>query len=339
MRLSRMPIELITLLYLLTYLPYMLITRGLATMPDPGLGKPLSGLQTLPSVLILSLVMLALFVWLSGWWRDAHQSRVGGLSVPVPTVWTFLSGVGTSFLLITVPLSLTFKDVSIPFIQLLMRGDVLVIAPLVDLVARRRVRWYSWVALAMVAAALSLTIWARNGLHLPPLAILAVVLYTVGYFIRLAVMTKVAKNGEDHSLKGYFVEEKMVAMPLTIVVLCAIALSPLARQGAELAWGFKDVWTSTAMPWLALLSVFFFLVTIFSAVILLDRRENSFCVPFERAASILAGSLTAFIMAFAFDQPMPTGSEVLGIVLLIGAIALLSLAPRWGRKQVVAEAA
>jgi hypothetical protein len=90
---------------------------------------------------------------------------------------------------------------------------------------------------------------------------------------------------------------------------------------------------------LGLLAVTFFAVSVLSALILLNPRENSFCVPFERAASILAGSLAAFILALAYGQPMPTPAEIVGIVLLIGAIALLSIAPHWGRaRAAVAEA-
>ena len=78
--------------------------------------------------------------------------------VPIPTRYTLLSGLGTALVLFTVPLSFTFQGVSIPFIQLLMRGDILLIAPLVDLIFGRRVRWWSWTALVMVAAALVVTL-------------------------------------------------------------------------------------------------------------------------------------------------------------------------------------
>jgi drug/metabolite transporter (DMT)-like permease len=329
MSLTRLPIEAATLLYILTYVPYMLITRMLATTPNRELGRPLTGLETLPSVLIASTVFLVLFIWLSGWVRSAHHVEIAGVRVPSPTKWTAVAGVGTSFLLFTVPLSLTFEGVSIPFIQLLMRGDVLIIAPLVDLIAGRKVRWWSWIALVLVSFALALTLWERGGLNMPPLAIFAVVLYTIGYFMRLAVMTRVAKNGDENAMRGYFVEEKIVAMPLAIIGLALVTLSPLASQGAELQWGFIDVWTSEALPLLMLLAFVFLGVAIFAALILLDPRENTFCVPFERAASILAGTITAYVMTFLFDHPPPTRMEIVATVLLIAAITLLSLAPRW----------
>lgn len=338
MRLTRLPIEITTLLYLAMYVPYMMITRALSTTPNADLGRPLSGLESLPATLIISTVMLGVFVWLSGWWKSAHHIMVGGWRIPFPTKWTALAGVGTSLLLFTVPLSLTFEGVSIPFIQLIMRGDVLVIAPLVDLISGRKVRWYSWVALAMVCVALGLTLWERGGLHMPALAILAVVLYTIGYFMRLSVMTRVAKNGNEDSLKGYFVEEKIVGMPLAILGLALVAMSPFG-QGTELSWGFVGVWSSDALPILFVLSFVFLGIAIFAALILLDPRENTFCVPFERAASILSGTIAAYLLATMYGQPMPTRMELIGMVILIAAITLLSLAPRWEKRGSLQAAA
>lgn len=333
MRLTRLPIEALSLLYMLMYLPYMLVTRALSTTTNSQLGRPLTGLETLPAMLIMGTVLTAVFVVLSGWWRNAHRVSIAGVSVPFPTRWTGLSGVGTSFLLFTVPLSLTFEGVSIPFMQLLMRGDVLIIAPLVDLLAGRRVRWYSWVAMGLVSVALTLGVWGRGGLHMPPLAILAVVLYTLGYFMRLAAMTRVSKNDDEKSVRGYFVEEKILAMPLSVLALALVIVSPLGAQGSQVSWGFVNVWTSNVFPLLFLISVAFVGISVFSALILLDARENTFCVPFERAASILAGTFTAFLLAMFFDQPWPTGTELISTVLLISAIALLSLAPRWESRR------
>src|SRR5580698_5774291 len=150
----RMPIQLLALLYFLAYIPYAVITRWFATIPYPPLGRALTGLEILPAATLLSGVFTFLFAWLSGWWRRAHRLDFNGLSLPVPTRWTALSGIGTAMLLFTVPLSFTFKGVSIPFMQLLMRGDVLIIAPLVDLISGRRVRWFSWLALVLVAIGL-----------------------------------------------------------------------------------------------------------------------------------------------------------------------------------------
>lgn len=327
MRRISAPIEIVTLLYLACYVPYILITRWVATTTYAPLGRPLTGLEVLPASLILSAVFTYLFVWLAGWWRFAHQWKVGPLSVPRPTGWTLLSGIGTAMLLFTVPLSYTFEGVSIPFMQLLMRGDVLVIAPLVDLMTGRKVRWYSWTALALVLLGLVITVGERGGLHLPPLALLTIVLYTIGYFVRLAVMTKVAKSGEPGSVQRYFVEEKIIGIPLAVVALAVISLVGVGAQGGELGWGFTEVWTSDQLPMLALVAVFLFLVSVFAAVILLDKRENTFCVPLERSASILAGIIAAYLLAAFAGAAYPTTAELAGAVLLVMAVIILSVGP------------
>jgi hypothetical protein len=312
------PLEGFVLVYLLVYLPNIVVTKLITSIPHQGLGRPLTGLETLPATLIISTVITYVFIWLSGWHRDANAILVAGKRVPVPTRYTLMSGFGTALVLFTVPLSFTFQGVSIPFIQLLMRGDILVIAPLVDMMFGRRVRWWSWTALVLVLIALVVTIGDRGGLDLPPLAILTVLLYTAGYFVRLAVMTKVSKGHGPASVRKYFVEEKVVAMPLSVLVLAMISASGIGAQAGELEFGFLGVWTDPILMPLIAIAVTMTAIAILSIIILLDPRENSYCVPMERAASLPA--------------------ELAGAVILIAAVRLLSLAPRLSRRVDAARA-
>lgn len=323
-----MPIEALSVLYLASYVPYATLTRWQASIPYAPLGRALTGLEVLPAVTILSGLLTFLFVWQSGWWREAHRGRLLGVSLPRPTRWTALSGIGAALLLFTVPLSFTFRSVSIPFMQLLMRGDVLIVAPLIDLLLGRRVRWYSWVALALVAAGLTLTIHARGGLYLPPLAIATITLYTLGYLVRLLAMTRVAKSGDARASRGYFVEEQLVAIPLALASLALLAVLRWGPQGGQLGFGFVAVWTSGRLPYLLVLAALLFLISIFAIMILLDRRENTFCVPLERSASVLAGLAATYLLAASHLSAPPSHAEAAGAGLLILAISLLSLAPR-----------
>jgi hypothetical protein len=331
--LKRLSLESVVGLYFLSYLPNIIILKHITSHADPLVGRPLTGLETLPASMVMNLVMTLVFVWMAGWYRDAHQVSVGKVSLPVPTFYTALSGVGTAFVLFTVPLSFTFTNVSIPFIQLLMRGDILIIAPLVDLMFGRKVRWWSWVALVLVAAALLVVIRQRGGFHLPPIAWLTVGLYTTGYFIRLAVMTRVAKNGEPGSVRRYFVEEKMVALPLAILALGAISASGFGGQSGQLEFGFIEVWTHPVIWQLFLAALTLSIISVFAVLILLDARENTYCVPMERASSLVAGTAAAFILHWIWGYPAPTGVEVIGAALLIGAIVLLAMAPNVGRRR------
>jgi hypothetical protein len=324
-----LPLEGYVLLYFLFYLPNVIITKLVTSLPHGALGRPLTGLETLPASLILNTLMTYAFIWWSGWHRDAHSVKLLGLRVPVPTRYTLLSGVGTALIVFTVPLSFTFKGVSIPFIQLLMRGDILIIAPLVDLLFGRKVRWWSWVALAMVAVALLVTLSARGGLNLPPLALVTVALYTLGYFFRLAMMTRVAKDGDPASIRRYFVEEKVFALPASVAMLAAISAAGFGTQAGELSFGFIGVWGDPVILWLGIIALTLTVVSVFSVIILLDPRENAYCVPLERASSLLAGVAAALILAWLWGLKAPTPAELTGAAILIAAIVLLSLAPRW----------
>lgn len=339
MKLRDVPIEVITLIYMVAYIPYMVITKQLSTTPAAVLGRPLTGLEMLPASQILSGLMTFAFVWAVGWWRFAHHARIGPLTTARPTRWTFLSGLCTGLVLFTVPLSLTFEGVSIPFIQLLMRGDVLILAPLVDIFSGRKVRWYSWGALGLVAIGLFLTIRQRGGLGLPPLAILTVVLYTLGYFGRLAIMTRVSKDGNPATLKAYYVEEKMVGIPFAVLMLALIPLLGIGAQAQELQFGFIGVWTSDQIGVIAILSVLLFVVSVFSIIILLDPRENTFCVALDRSAAIVAGVAASFVLAWLFGHPAPTGMEIIGAGLMVCAVLLLSFGPRLGAAKAKLHAA
>ena len=337
-RWERFPLEGYVLLYFLAYLPNVIITKLVTSTPHPGLGRPLTGLETLPASLIISTLLTYLFIWLSGWHRDANAVQIAGARVPVPTKYTLLSGLGTALVLFTVPLSFTFEGVSIPFIQLLMRGDILLIAPLVDLMFGRKVRWWSWAALVMVLVALIITLFDRGGFDLPPLAILTVVLYTVGYFIRLAVMTKVSKTGEPASVRRYFVEEKVIALPLSVAVLAAISASGIGTQSGALGWGFLSVWSDPVIVPLFFIGLTLTIISVFAVIILLDARENAYCVPLERAASLVAGVGGSVLLAWFWGLRMPRPAELVGAAILIGAIVLLSLAPRFSRRLAPARA-
>jgi hypothetical protein len=339
MKLRNFPLEGIVALYFLAYLPNVIATKLVTSFPHKGLGRPLTGLETLPASLIFSLILTYIFIWWSGWHRDANAIQIGGARVPIPTRYTLLSGLGTALVLFTVPLSFTIPNVSIPFIQLLMRGDILIIAPLVDLMFRRRVRWWSWVALAMVLAALVLTLSDRGGLKLPPIAILTIVLYTTGYFIRLAVMTKVSKSGDPASVRKYFVEEKVIALPLSVALLALVSASGIGGQSNELSWGFVGVWSDPVIWPLFFIGLTLTIISVFAIIILLDPRENAYCVPLERAASLIAGVGAALILAWGWGLRSPTPAELTGAAILIGAIVLLSLAPRFSQpvKPALAE--
>jgi len=294
--------------------------------------RPMSGLELLPMTTVLTAAGMFLFFWISGWWRSAHLATLKNISLPVPDKWTVLAGIGAALIILTVPLSFTFRDVSIPFIQLLTKGGVLLMAPLVDRLSGRKVSWYSWLALALVVTGLIVSIQQRGNLMLPPLCIATIVLYIFGYFIRLRMMTRISKSNDPNARKRYFVEEQIVSNPIALILLASFAAFGGNSPFLSIRWGFISIW-SQGVLWLMIpLGVFPVIVGILGARILLDKRENTFCVPLERSASVLAGLVAAYILAQFSGLPSPTGGELAGAVLLIGALVVLSLGPRLSAK-------
>jgi hypothetical protein len=78
---------------------------------------------------------------------------------------------------------------------------------------------------------------------------------------------------------------------------------------------------------------------VLGAFILLDKRENTFCVPLERSASILGGIMAAYVLAWRHRLPQPTTGELIGVALLVIAITVLSWGSRleMGKKNVTAQ--
>jgi hypothetical protein len=239
-------------------------------------------------------------------------------------VWTFLSGLCTAAIIPTTTLAYTFSGVSIVFMMLLMRGGVLVIAPVVDLVSKRHVRWFSWVSLVLSLGALLAALADGASYAITLVAALDVTVYLLAYFVRLRFMSRLAKSDDPGAKLRYFVEEQMVATPALVLTLAVLALVGRGEVLAQVRWGFVDYWSSGA-AWAGIVVGLLSQGTgVFGGLILLDKRENTFCVPVNRASSVLAGLVATVVMArFAGGKGLAV-SEMVGAVLVIAAMAVLA---------------
>ena len=129
--------------YFAAYAPYSALTKALS---DGKIGDKVAGNTILPLSTLSSLLAMMLFLFLTGWWKSAGRKQIGKFAVPCPTPWTAMSGLCGATILTTTTLAYTISGVSIVFMMLLLRGGVLMIAPIVDAVSRRKVKWPSWVA-------------------------------------------------------------------------------------------------------------------------------------------------------------------------------------------------
>lgn len=318
--------------YFLAYAPYSALTKALSQGHFPGMDRGISGFELLPVSTLTSGVGMFVFLTAMGWWKHASRSTILGRSLPSPGRWTFLSGLASAAIIGTTTLSYALGGVSIVFMMLLMRGGVLVLAPLADLVARRRVRWFSWIALALSLGALLAAAAERASTTLTGVAAIDVGVYLAGYFFRLRFMSHLAKSEDRRDSIRYFVEEQMVATPAIVLVLTLAALVGHGETMLAIRRGFLGLPGAGAVVGAMLVGLLSQGTGIFGGLILLDKRENTFCVPVNRASSILAGVVASFAMtAILGAAPVPS-AELIGAGLVIAAMLMLAIPPLLERK-------
>jgi hypothetical protein len=312
----------LALAYFTCYVPYSAITKALTTPAISG-AQGLDGLVLLPIMTLASLVSMVVMLSVLGWWRYARRP---GARWPRPTRWTFLSGVATATILLTTTLAYTFDGVSLTFVMLVMRGGVLVLAPIVDAITGRRIRWFSWIALALSVASLANAFATRDG-AIPLLCAVDLGLYISAYFIRLRLMARLGKSEDPVVRRRYFVEEQMVATPVALGLLALLAAVAPDALSAPLRTGFAGLWDRPTTGWIILAGVCSQGTGVFGGLLLLDASETSYCVPLNRAASILGGVAASVALALIFAVALPTIGELFGAFTLVAAIAVLWFGP------------
>jgi drug/metabolite transporter (DMT)-like permease len=305
-----------------------MVTKGLCCNLG---GTGLTGFQIQPIAVLASFVAMYSFITIMGWWKFTHHFRLFGLKIPRPDRYTFLSGICLSGQIITTTLAYTFDGISIVFAMLLMRGGVLAMAPVVDLLVRKRKRtiyWPSWVAAGLSLVALVVAFSGKAGTAMTVIAAIDISIYLLGYFFRLFIMSSRAKSDDPAEKRGYFAEEQMVANVVLFVTLFIVGWTG-AGTGMETIRG--QIWTGfTDLPFqgfflfIFMLGIFSWGTGVFGSLIYLDKRENTFTVPANRSASIIAGVIATYLLAFFYGQRYPSSESLAAAAIIIGAIAFLA---------------
>lgn len=319
--------------YFACYLPYSALTKALSLGALPGMDVALPGFALLPSTALASMLGMYAYLGLSGGFAYAGRRSVGPVRVPWPSLWTFLSGLCTAGIIATTTLAYTFDGTSIVFMMLLMRGGVLVIAPLVDMVSRRRVSWPSRVALGLSLAALLVATGPGADMRLSLVAGLDVAVYLAGYFVRLRFMSRLAKSEVSGARQRYFVEEQMVATPALLVMLAAWAALGAGGPAEQLREGFLGMLSRPTLAVELAVGLLSQGTGIFGGLILLDPRENTFCVPVNRASSVLAGvgatlALSAWLGLRGVGLRDLSGAVLMTVAVLVLAVPSVLAARR-----------
>jgi protein-tyrosine-phosphatase len=312
--------------YFAFYAPYSFLIKMLTSERWPGVDGPVSGFRLLPAVTISTAFVLLAVVTLKGWWSYASRRELWARRMLVPPAAVVLSGIGTAVIIATTTLAFTFTGVSIIFALLLMRGGVLIIAPGVDLLFRRRVRWFSWIALGLTLPAVALALLDDKNYHLTSVAALTIGAYLAGYLLRLPCVTSLAKQEDKEITRRYFVDEAIVAIFVLNAAPVVLALIGQGEIMSELRHGFADIFAANNVTVPAILiGALYAGLYCFGTLIYLDCRENTFCIPLNRASSLLAGLVATLSLAVFFGQAFPSPAQLGGAGLIV--LALLFLSP------------
>ncbi|MEL6867727.1 MAG: hypothetical protein AAFP19_25100 [Bacteroidota bacterium] len=320
--------------YFLFYVPYSALTKALSKGLLPGTTGPISGFELLPAVVIATLITFIGLISLMGWWKYLRFYDVMGLKIPFASnKWTFFSGIAAAFIIITTTLAYSFTGISIVFAALLMRGGVLIMSPFIDTFFNRKVHWYSWVALALSMTALLIIFGEKGGYVLSVAAAINIFAYLSGYFFRLQFMTRIAKSEEREVNYRFFVEEMLVAGLAIVLLPALVALSGIGAMGASFRIGFTDFMLSNALIPALGIGALYACLYIFGSRIYLDHRENTYCIPFNRCASLLAGVAAASLLSLIFGGSFVSPAQLLSAGILLTALIALSY-PAWQARKI-----
>jgi protein-tyrosine-phosphatase len=316
-------IWLLALGYFAFYIPYSALTKALSLGLLPGMTGPVSGFRILPATAVATSVALIALMVIGGGWGCLRRRRVLGLAVPVVGARMLISGVATAVIIGTTTLNYTFVGISILFALLLMRGGVLILAPVVDTLLGRRVRAGSWIALGLSFAALTIAFAEVGGYQMTLVAGLNIAAYLLGYCVRIPNMTGIAKSPDRAINARYFHEETLVAaMALTgVPALCLlIGDGPIL---AELRAGFTTVFADPLVFPALIIGVLYACLYMFGTGIYLDHRENTYCIPLNRCSSLLSGVVASFGLTWFLGWKPPSGYQIAGAVVILAVLAFL----------------
>ncbi len=316
--------------YFVFYIPYITLVKALSSglLERNGLfsgtGERLSGFELLPAVLIGTVITMPLILFSLGWYRYMGRRPMFGFTLPLPSPWALFSGLAFAAIIATTTLAYSIHGVSIVFALLLMRGGVLILSPVMDKLFNRPVHWFSWAGFGLSILAVTIALAQVQEYTLSGMVLILGV-YLTGYMFRLQFITRCAKDIDDAVNRRFFVEENSTAMVALMVIPGVIAWLGIGDVGLALRAGFTSFLWSDGV-WLGLMiGVLYGCLGIFGSLIYLSRRENTFAIPVNRCASLLAGLVASFILMVWLEADGISVSQIIGAAIIIFALVLMTV--------------
>ncbi len=320
--------------YFIFYTPYSAMTKALSRGLLPGMAGEVSGFQMLPAAAIGTMLMFYLMLPVMGWSNHAGKIRVARWRIPFATSkWTLLSGASTAMIICTTTLAYSFKGISIVFAALLMRGGVMLMSPIVDVLYKRKVHWTSFTALVLSIGALLYMFWDKGSYEMTLVAGLNIAAYLSGYVFRLQFMTHAAKSEHQVLNKKFFIEEMLAAGVILVGMTILGALIGNWPVLQDVRLGFTELlFTPLAVPTLIIGILYAALYTNGSRIYL-HHRENTFCIPINRASSLMAGVFGSLLLGLFFNESFFNTTQLISAGVILIALIVLAIPSLQARKK------
>jgi protein-tyrosine-phosphatase len=314
--------------YFAFYVPYSALTKLLSQGLLSGAGRPVPGFVLLPATVMATTAGMLATITVAGGWSHLRRRRLAGFPVPLPSPATFLSGLATATIIATTTLNYTFGGISILLALLLMRGGVLILAPIVDLAFGRRIGRDSWAAFGLSFAAIFVALSEVDGYRMTPAAALVVGAYLAGYGVRIPLMTGAAKSPDPATNRRYYFEEAAVAAIALTAVPVLVAALGRGEVAGQLREGFTAFLATRAVGPALAIGLLYSCLYIFGTAIYLGGRENTFCIPLNRCSSLLSGVVASYGLVALFGLKPPSAYQLTGAAIIVFALTLMMLASR-----------
>jgi protein-tyrosine-phosphatase len=310
--------------YFLSYTPYSGLTKALSNGLFTSTHGPVKGPVLLPISAIATVIGMFVFITAKGWWQYAGRREFFGRQIPFPRRLTFLSGVCMAIIMGTTTLAFTFGGLGIVLVLVMLRAGTLIIAPVVDNIVGRRVRWFSWAAMLISLSAVLVALSDASSYTLTIAALIDVAAYLAAYFFKLQFMSRLAKTTEREAALRYLVEEQMVASPLLVIALVVMAFIGYGDVMMGFRTGLTTFVTTSGAIFAALVGLCYAALCVCTSLIFLDRRENTFCMPMHCGSSMLAGFAASGFLAYFYHQPSQSIAQNVSAGFIVIALAFLS---------------
>ena len=136
-------------------------------------------------------------------------------------------------------------------------------------------------------------------------------------------MTYTAKTDDKNSTFKYFIEEMLSVVVFLLFLPIIFAIIGQGEAMLSIRAGYTHFLSSGLILPALLIGLFYSGLHIFGSRIYLDHRENTFCIPINRCASLLAAVTSSILLTVIFKKQFYSTTQLISAAVLIMAILVL----------------